>query len=761
MAANTQSSGDLTVQTLQDHLDGRLDDVRVYDEQLSAPQAAALYAQGSAFGGGEGGPQLVALYAFNEPDPVTPQLLSHWKLDEVEGGGGVIAAAGAVSLSDGAFIDSYRSSAGIYASGVNASNEAVVSTNSTDAGQVSGSGQIRGDAFAGPGANPSSVITASVTGTKAALGAEVDTAVPAWPLGLPASEGNQTFNGTQTWSTDRQFANLTLNNGGSVTIDGDVVLGVTGDLLLDGGVRINVNSGSMLTVYVQGSILMRNDAFLGNDSSVTDRVTLYGLDPTKLTTIQSPGHGALHTQGDVLITNGGRWHGQIRTAGDLTLNGGFAHLDLDLGLAAIDEIGVSDGAYIASPTLGLSGFGDGGTAVQFNGSDQYVEVPHDPQFLREEGSVSLWFRADDTSGVQVPFSRGGFNDGMPGYLGVSLVNSQLEAAYRGTGATHRVATASGAVSANQWYHLALNFSAQEVVCFLDGVQVFTGPGFEGGFAAAPAGGDLPLLLGAEALTVNNPSNFFDGRIDDVRFYDRTLNADQVADLIALTEPRAVVPDIAEDTSDRVPALDLTIADPGNVTWISGGGLSIDSATTVSSASAAASLHGALTDTDEVTIELMMTPLNVTQSGGQIVTYDTGPSLRNMRLTQTEDDVSFNLRTEFSSNGQPNLNTQDALEPGEPVHLVFVYDGQEMLYYRNGALAGSRDRIGGFDNWDDSYHLTLGSSSDGDSPWLGTLHRVAIYDGALNAVQAQNVFNGQAPGDGETGLTFEAEWLENP
>ena len=51
------------------------------------------------------------------------------------------------------------------------------------------------------------------------------------------------------------------------------------------------------------------------------------------------------------------------------------------------------------------------------------------------------------------------------------------------------------------------------------------------------------------------------------------------------------------------------------------------------------------------------------------------------------------------------------------------------------------------NWDNDHFLVLGGSWTGGNHWQGTIKHLAIYDRAMNASQAENVFNGLEPGDG--------------
>lgn len=46
-------------------------------------------------------------------------------------------------------------------------------------------------------------------------------------------------------------------------------------------------------------------------------------------------------------------------------------------------------------------------------------------------------------------------------------------------------------------------------------------------------------------------------------------------------------------------------------------------------------------------------------------------------------------------------------------------------------------IGGdFSNWNHTYRLSLGNTVIGDRPWLGTYHRVALYNRALSPAEVQ-------------------------
>lgn len=70
------------------------------------------------------------------------------------------------------------------------------------------------------------------------------------------------------------------------------------------------------------------------------------------------------------------------------------------GTQAVDASGNGhDGTYQGNPTLGVPGLltGDPDTAVQFDGVDDHVEVPHSESFNLQQLSLEAWVRPDLSS----------------------------------------------------------------------------------------------------------------------------------------------------------------------------------------------------------------------------------------------------------------------------------------------------------------------------------------------------------------------------
>ncbi|MHC4994304.1 MAG: LamG-like jellyroll fold domain-containing protein, partial [Planctomycetota bacterium] len=295
----------------------------------------------------------------------------------------------------------------------------------------------------------------------------------------------------------------------------------------------------------------------------------------------------------------------------------------------------------------------------------------------------------------------------------------------------------------------------------------------GDTAGGTLGNTEPLVLAASTTTSSTGdheplTDYFEGYIDDVRVYENPLGENQVTDLYndselsENTDPGVTV----VDTSGQGAPLDLDIADPDSVAWIDGGGLTIHTATQISSPGAATKIFDALTATNRMTIELVFTPENLTQNGSaRIATYSENPGTENFIVGQNRQAYAYRVRTTSTgSNGMPSLESSDTLSTTGRHHFVATYDETEIRIYRDGALEMTEPRTGSFATWDNTLIFTLANDAQGSRPWLGTLYRVAVYDEALSNLQLQDLFIGAPPdsyeaGEGDVG--YEARWVEEP
>ncbi|MFH1745915.1 MAG: Ig-like domain-containing protein [Planctomycetota bacterium] len=209
-----------------------------------------------------------------------------------------------------------------------------------------------------------------------------------------------------------------------------------------------------------------------------------------------------------------------------------------------------------------------------------------------------------------------------------------------------------------------------------------------------------------------------------------------------------------DVSGVGTPLDLTIADPGNITWTAGG-LQIDAATVISSAASAAKIINACRVSNEITIEAWIIPADAFQGGpARIITLSPHANSRNFTLGQGLDDgtasdcYGVRLRTTATNdNGQPALNTPAGLADTVLQHVVYTRDnGGNARIYLNGGQVAATTVAGDLSNWALNYRLSLANEPNLGLPWFGEYKLAAVFERALEPGEVLQNFDA-GTGDG--------------
>ncbi|MEM1211898.1 MAG: LamG domain-containing protein [Planctomycetota bacterium] len=434
---------------------------------------------------------------------------------------------------------------------------------------------------------------------------------------------------------------------------------------------------------------------------------------------------------------------------------------VDIGSAGND-------GTVTGATSGAGGFGDGGTSFQFDGSNDFIEVPHNSAYLLDEGAISFWFRADNTSGRQGLISKDSqdYDDG--GHLDIQLNGSTLEARIQSTSSWATVSRSS--VTANAWHHVLVTWGPNGFQLYFNGTLADSDAWSTGlGTSSGGSGNANPWTFGVgQSLTGDNTSSGwdapYDGRLDEIRLYGNQLDATQAANLAAGSPPGNAPDHTVYDTSGFGTPLDLIPNTTSHMTW-GPGGLTVTGDTLISSPGAATKLYDAITTSGEFTVILEYTPTQETTDNtnpDRVITYSDSIGSRNFLLGQNDDGYEVRIRTTATANNgdlSPLFVETGLITANTKEHWAMSYDGSNILFYRNGTLQRTQALGGLLSNWDSSYPLNLADEVGGSRGIRGTFHRVAIYDNAFDAINAQRSFNGQNPNyePGEVG--YEAMWME--
>ena len=166
-------------------------------------------------------------------------------------------------------------------------------------------------------------------------------------------------------------------------------------------------------------------------------------------------------------------------------------------------------------------------ALSFDGVDDYASVgtARSPQIMRDQ-SLMLWFKPEAAkSGAAADFQVL-FTLRRSGWSGIALaLDHDVPLAYNVFG-PRDLARATSALKLGAWHHLACVVAATGTTLYLDGVVAATG--------AEPATNRTPTQ--AFIASLDGYSDMFHGAIDELRVYERSFTADEIAAVAAGTRP---------------------------------------------------------------------------------------------------------------------------------------------------------------------------------------------------------------------------------
>jgi len=198
-----------------------------------------------------------------------------------------------------------------------------------------------------------------------------------------------------------------------------------------------------------------------------------------------------------------------------------------------DLIGGHDGRFFsgaAGAPVSVTASGKVGGAFAFDGS-VHVRVQDASELRPQQFTVEAWvFPTALFSNPQSVIARGSSNEqGGAWSLGVMNDTPRFETRlFAGIG----IFSGGGAMDApfgipvNQWTHLAASWDGTVRRLYINGVEVAS-QGGRGSVVYDAA--EVPITIGA-GFTMNAPTNFFNGSVDEAAIFDRALTTDEVSDI---------------------------------------------------------------------------------------------------------------------------------------------------------------------------------------------------------------------------------------
>jgi hypothetical protein len=192
---------------------------------------------------------------------------------------------------------------------------------------------------------------------------------------------------------------------------------------------------------------------------------------------------------------------------------------------ANDESGNGNNGTVSGATLTTGRKGDANGAYSFDGSNDFISVADDPTLdLSSALSISVWIYPEGglVDGDSIVEKRE--TDGWGRYAVWTRVTVAPGVQFGGNDGigpqTDPRVISSATIGLDDWYHIVGTFDGSKLRIYVDGV-----PAGEADQTESFTQSDQPLYIGADPLPPDN--KFFQGRIDDLRLYNRALDQSEI------------------------------------------------------------------------------------------------------------------------------------------------------------------------------------------------------------------------------------------
>ncbi len=184
---------------------------------------------------------------------------------------------------------------------------------------------------------------------------------------------------------------------------------------------------------------------------------------------------------------------------------------------------LDNGTLVNNPTSSVGISGTSSTAYSFDGADDYITIPNNSSFdynTSDNFSFSIWVYPEsfnDLNGILSTYQTSGAN----GYfLRINDSNGGLK-----YGSDSNSIIVSNALNLNQWQNIFVKTKNGSSELFVDGTLIKSGQ-------VSWNNTDEYFSIGCDYCEdgASDSRRFFDGRIDELKVYDRTLSNSEIFDL---------------------------------------------------------------------------------------------------------------------------------------------------------------------------------------------------------------------------------------
>lgn len=257
----------------------------------------------------------------------------------------------------------------------------------------------------------------------------------------------------------------------------------------------------------------------------------------------------------------------------------------------VDSVAGNNGQSYESPSVDTDG--KLCQAVYFRGDTDHLRIPHSSAYEVSQGAVSFWMNTENLAffnntqdGGMALISKDEMGTGNGQFTILVTPGGAIKVNQEASGVTYQLNT-SPVIIENQWHHVVYTFGADGMKVFVDNIEVGSNTSYTSGWG----GNSRTLVVAANASrhdsansTYSDMGDYYQGRIDDVRFYNQQLSDEQIILLNNESEDSCTDctsnPNLLSHWQMDVCSLDGT---SGEIVDIKGGnnGRSLDGASSVS------------------------------------------------------------------------------------------------------------------------------------------------------------------------------------
>ncbi|MHC4119343.1 MAG: LamG domain-containing protein [Planctomycetota bacterium] len=210
---------------------------------------------------------------------------------------------------------------------------------------------------------------------------------------------------------------------------------------------------------------------------------------------------------------------------------GWYKFELGEGITAVDWTRKGNEGFLVDSTKWIeSGYAGGG--LEFDGDGDYVQIP---RVVEDDWTIMLWLRTEDLNqgggGNRFRTNSSALIDGDFGSqlenFAITFKSGTIVAGCTtpGTGAGASLRS-NATISDSQWHHVGWtrNSTTGEMVLYIDGVFDASGDRTDDAWKGTKDAQDH-IKIGAHDYS--NTQGFFTGQLDEVKFFTRVLNEDEI------------------------------------------------------------------------------------------------------------------------------------------------------------------------------------------------------------------------------------------